>query len=184
MSYFTDESEDLQRIRSNILKNRSTSLMNDRERAKFMGLPEGCRMRENAKILEFEKFKCGINVWIGEGAILDAQGGLEIGDFSQIGLYVMIWSHSSSYQALTSQTGIDKSKIVYVPTKIGKNCFIAGHSVIGAGVTLGNRVIVLPNSYVDKDLPDNAIFGTNLEIRNLYKKIEILENEIIKLKNQ
>jgi acetyltransferase-like isoleucine patch superfamily enzyme len=184
MDYFLDDSIDLQKIRSAILRNRSTDLMNDRERANFLNLPDGCRIRENAKILKPENFKCGNNVWIGEGAILDAQGGLEIGDYSQIGLYVMIWSHTSHFQALASQTAKSSKEIIYKATKIGKNCFIAGHSVIAPGVTLGNRVVILPNTFVDKDMPDNTVFGTNLELRNLFKKIELLEDEINKLKNK
>ena len=89
--YFPEqEPEDLEHIRSEILRYRSTFLMNDRERAHFLGLPEGCRIRENAKILHPDLFKCGTDVWIGEGAILDAQGGLEVGDNTQIGLSVMV----------------------------------------------------------------------------------------------
>ena len=80
MYFSEDESADLAHIRSEILRYRSTALMNDRERAEFLGLPDGCRIRENPNILNPDKFVCGTNVWIGEGAILDAHGGLEIGD--------------------------------------------------------------------------------------------------------
>ena len=45
------------------------------------------------------------------------------------------------------------------PTKIGKGCFIAGHSVIYPGVTIGDRVVVLPMSVVTKDIPSNCIIG-------------------------
>lgn len=183
--YFSEDlSDDLVHIRSEILKYRTASLMNDRERAKFLGLPAGCRIRENAKILAPKKFICGKNIWIGEGAILDAQGGLSIGDFCQIGLYVMIWSHSTHKQALASETAVSKDKIVYKPTKIGNNCFIAGHSVISAGVTIGNNVIIAPMSFVDVDLPDNAVFSNNKRMRNLEDKIAMLENEIQSLKQQ
>lgn len=183
MDYFSDDSSDLTNIRLNILKYKSSQLMNDRERAMFMGLPEGCRMRENAKILKQENFKCGNNVWIGEGAILDAMGGLDIGDHSQIGLYVMIWSHTSHFQALAGGTGKAGNKIIYKKTTIGKNCFIAGHSVIAAGVTIGDGVVVLPNSFVDRDLPEHTVYGTSIELRNLYAKIDLLEKKIENLKN-
>ena len=181
---FKDLSEDLEKMRAEILKYRATDMMNDRERAIFLGLPDGCRIRENAKIFAPENLICGNNVWIGEGAILDAQGGLEIGNYTQIGLYVMLWSHSSHRQALSSETCISRDNIKYKRTKIGNNCFIAGHSVIAAGVTIGDKVIVLPNSFVDKDLPDNTVYGTNLELKNLYQKIEALEVEIKELKSK
>ena len=51
-----------------------TFSMTDVERAKFLGLPKGCRIRENAKIISQENLKIGNNVWIGESAILDASG--------------------------------------------------------------------------------------------------------------
>ncbi|QHT68836.1 acyltransferase [Rhodocytophaga rosea] len=180
--FFQDTNQDAASIREEILKYRSTFLMNDKERAIFLELPEGCRIRENAKIFAPSKFKCGTNVWIGEGAILDAQGGLEIGNFCQIGLYVMIWSHSSHKQALAGETTISRDKITYTPTKIGNNCFIAGHSVISAGVTIGNNVIIAPMSFVDRDLPDNSVFSNNRKMREMERKIDSLEKELMLIK--
>lgn len=179
---FEDDSEDLKHIRTEILKYRTSQLMNDRERAQFLGLHETTRIRENAKIIRPDKFVCGHHVWIGEGAILDAQGGLQIGDYCQIGLYVMIWSHSTHKQALASETGISKEKIQYRATKIGNNCFIAGHSVISAGVTIGNNVIIAPMSFVDVDLPDNAVFSNSKRMKNMEKEIQLLKSEIEVLK--
>src|SRR5215470_115724 len=82
-------------LRSQILERFTAELMTDVERARLFGLPEGCRMRERTKILAPEKLRCGKHLWIGEGAVLDAQGGLEIGDHTQISGGVMIWTHSS-----------------------------------------------------------------------------------------
>ena len=62
-------------LRKQILTYSMSSVMTDDERAKLLGLPKGCRIRENAKILCPENFRCGEYVWIGEGAILDASGG-------------------------------------------------------------------------------------------------------------
>ena len=173
-----NESKDIRQIQYQILKYRSTDLMTDRDRAKFLGLPEGCRIRENAKILEPKKFKCGKHIWIGEGAILDAQGGLEIGDFTQVGLYVLVWSHTTHKQALKGETCISKESITYKPTKIGSHCFIAGHSVIAPGITIGDKVIISPGSFVDCDLPDGSIFSNNKRYRDLEKRILELEAKI------
>ena len=189
-TYFPEgEPPDLQHIRSEILKYRTTAYMNDRERAAFLGLPAGCRMRENAKILHPEKFTCGKNVWIGEGAILDAQGGLEIGDNSQIGLSVMIWSHSTHRQAMVGETGRSKDQIRYLPTKIGSNTFIGGPSVIGPGVTVGDGVIISPLSFVERDLPDGSVFSnrqvadeTQKEIHELRSALDELRAEVADLR--
>lgn len=183
MDFFDDQRDDLRNIRKEILMIQATQLMNDRERARFFGLPESTRIRENTKILNHDNFKCGHHVWIGEGAILDAQGGLEIDDYSQIGSYVMIWSHSSHKQAMSSETGISKDQIIYKKTTIGKNCFIAGHTVIAPGVSIGDNVIISPMSFVDRDLPDNSFYNSNKRLRDLEKTIEELKQEIESLKN-
>jgi acetyltransferase-like isoleucine patch superfamily enzyme len=176
------ESEDLQHIRSEILRYRTTELMNDRERARFLGLPEGCRIRENAKILRPEQFTCGTNVWIGEGAVLDAQGGLDIGDNTQIGLSVMVWSHTTHRQALAGETGRSKESISYTPTRIGSNTFVGGPSVIGPGVTIGDGVIVSPLSFVERDLPDGAVFSNNQLRRAVERDLGGLRKELTELR--
>lgn len=182
MTYFPEhESEDLARIRSEILRYRSTSLMNDRERADFLGLPEGCRIRENAKILAPENFVCGSNVWIGEGAILDAQGGLEIGDNTQIGLGVMVWSHTSHLQAISGETAQDKRHIDYKPTVIGRNCFVGGPTVIAPGVTIGDRAIISPMSFVEADVPPRGVVNGRTEFGALMKRVVALEEALQKL---
>ena len=176
------ESEDLRHIRSEILRYQTTALMNDRERARFFGLPEGCRMREGAKILRPERFKCGTHVWIGENAILDAQGGLEVGNNTQIGLSVMVWSHTTHRQAVAGQTAQSKELIKYAPTKIGINTFIGGPTVIGPGVTIGDGVVISPLSFVEHDLPDGTVYSNNIWRTDLEKRTAALEAEVADLK--
>lgn len=172
-SLFDDETDPA--LRRQILTYQMAEVMTDRERARLFNLPEGCRIRERAKILAPENFVCGKNVWIGEGAVIDAMGGLEIGDNTQIGLNVMVWSHSSHKQAVRGETGIGRDSIEYKRTRIGKNVFIAGPSVIGPGVTIGDGVIISPLSFVNRDLADGAVFNPAREARDLTAKVERLE---------
>jgi acetyltransferase-like isoleucine patch superfamily enzyme len=144
-------------LRNDILKRFIGLLMTDDEKAEMYNLPEGCRIREGAKILSPENFKCGKYVWIGENAILDASGGLEIGDHTSIGLGVFIWSHTSHLTNLSMNNEINSPLIIRKPVKIGSGCFIAGPSVINSGVTIGDKVIVLPMSVVTKDVPSYTI---------------------------
>jgi acetyltransferase-like isoleucine patch superfamily enzyme len=144
-------------LRENILKQHISSIMTDDERANLWGLPEGCRMREGSKIISPENFQCGEYVWIGEGAILDASGGLEIGSHTSIGLNVMIWSHSSFLANLMGNNEIGSKYIIRKKTKIGNKCFIAGPSVVYHGVEIKDSTVVLPMSVVTKDTPGNCI---------------------------
>lgn len=193
MSFQIDENVDPV-LRKQILNYHMSSVLTDAERAVLLGLPEGCKIRENAKIISPEKFICGKYVWIGEGAILDASGELEIGENTQVGLYTMIWSHTSRDQAIAGETSTNREKIKRSKTKIGKNCFIGGPSVIYPGVTIGDRVTIMPMSVVTKDIADDEIVGgapvgkqseMQKSIKILLNRVEELENELknLKLKN-
>jgi acetyltransferase-like isoleucine patch superfamily enzyme len=144
-------------LRPEILRRLLGLALTDDERAVLNGLPAGCRMRENAKIISPEKLKCGEHVWIGEGAVLDASGGLEIGSHTSVGLSVFVWSHSSHLTNLSMQNETASALIQRKPTKIGSGCFIAGPSVILPGVTIGDRVLIRPFSTVSNDVPDGSM---------------------------
>jgi acetyltransferase-like isoleucine patch superfamily enzyme len=144
-------------FRPTILKYFTALLMTDDERAEYFGLPEGCRMRENAKIGSPENFKCGKYVWIGEDAKLDATGGLEIGDHTTISANVFVWSHSSYLANLAYSNQSGNSLIMRAPTKIGSGVYIGGPSVVYPGVTIGDRVVVLPMSVVTSDIPSGSM---------------------------
>jgi acetyltransferase-like isoleucine patch superfamily enzyme len=116
-------------------------------------------MRENAKIISPENFVCGEYVWIGEGAVLDASGGLEIGSHTSIGLNVMVWSHTSFLSNITLNNIPGNPLIARSKTIIGRGCFIAGPSVIYHGTTMGDKTIILPMSVVNKSLPGHCIAG-------------------------
>jgi acetyltransferase-like isoleucine patch superfamily enzyme len=47
--------------------------------------------------------------------------------------------------------------VIRYPTVIGTGCFIAGHAVINAGVSIGDRVVLPPISVVTKDAPAGTI---------------------------
>ena len=184
MYFPEDEEADLAHIRSEILRYRSTFLMNDRERARFLGLPDGCRMRENAKIISPENLVCGTNVWIGEGAVLDASGGLEIGDNTQVGLGVFIWSHTTHKQAVAGETARDSRLISRRATRIGSNCFLAGPSVIAPGITVGDKAIISPLSFVQEDVPSGGVVSNRALWRASDKRMASLEAELETLRSR
>ncbi|MBT9159430.1 acyltransferase [Serpentinimonas barnesii] len=145
------------RLRSAIVERLVSQVMTDDERANFLGLPEGCRIRESAKVIARDKLVCGKYVWIGEGAVLDASGGLEIGDHTSIGLGVMVWSHSSHLANLAMKNKSGSPLIQRKPTHIGRGCFIGGPAVIYSGVTIGDRCLIQPMSVVTTDIPSYSV---------------------------
>lgn len=172
-------------IRKQILDYHVTQTMSDTERAQYFGLPKDCRMRENAKIIALEKLVIGENNWIGEGAVLDASGGLEIGSNCQIGLSVLIWSHDSHKAAIKGVNTKERpSSIMRKPTKIGNNCFIGGPSVIMPGVTIGDKCIISPMSVVFEDLPDRTVYKPYKNMLDLVQAVGNRDAEIQALRDE
>ena len=144
-------------LRPEILRRLLSLVMTDDERAALFNLPEGCRVRESAKIIAPDKLVCGKYVWIGEGALVDASGGLEIGDHTSIAAGVMVWTHSSHLSNLAMRNDSGNDLIQRKPTRIGRGCLIAGPSVVYAGVTIGDKCLVQPMSVVTKDVPSYSV---------------------------
>lgn len=147
------------RLRPEILQRLLALVMTDDERATFLGLPAGCRVRESAKILSPEKLSCGEYVWIGEGAMVDASGGLTIGAHTTIATGVYVWTHSSTLSNLMHDNASGNAWIRRQSTAIGSGCFLGGPSVVYPGVTIGDQSVVLPMSVVTADVPARTMVG-------------------------
>ncbi len=153
------DTERTRALRADILQRLLALAMTDDERASMLGLPAGCRIRESAKIIGLENLVCGDHVWIGENVVLDASGGLNVGSHTTFAVGALVWTHSSAFANLMFDNRSGNPWIVRKPTTIGSGCYIGGPSSIYPGVTIGNRVIVMPMSVVTEDLPDNVIVG-------------------------
>ncbi|MGR7000381.1 DapH/DapD/GlmU-related protein [Yinghuangia aomiensis] len=147
------------RLRPAILTDLVGQYMTDSERAALLGLPPTTRIRERAKIVNPERLEIGEHCWIGEGAVLDASGGLSIGAHTSIGLNVLVFTHSGWPANMTLQNHSGSDLIERKPIRIGKGCFIGGNSVIMPGVVIGDFATVSPLSVVAKDVPDRCIVG-------------------------
>ncbi|MGB9695789.1 MAG: acyltransferase [Ignavibacteria bacterium] len=130
------------------------------EKAKYLGFGEGTSVYDNVVIIG--EVKVGKNTWIGPNVILDGSGGLEIGDNCSISAGVQIYSHDSVKWAISG--GVEEYE--YKKTTIGNNCYIGPNTVIAKGVKVGSGVIIGANSFVNRDVPDNAKVAGN-PIKNI-----------------
>ena len=135
-------------LRVEIAARVASQILTDDERATFLGLPDGCRIREGAKILSVEKLTLGKGCYVGENAILDASGGLQIGDNCTIAASVFVWTHSSHLANLGQDNTPNSKLIKRNSTSIGSGVFIAGPSVVLSGSIIGDNVVVRPFSTV------------------------------------
>jgi acetyltransferase-like isoleucine patch superfamily enzyme len=91
-----------------------------------------------------DNLKLGKHTDIGAFTYLNAKHGIEIGENVQIGSHCSIYSIST----IDNKTG---------KVTIEENAAIGSHSVVMPGVTIGRNAIIGAFSFVNKDIPDNAI---------------------------
>ena len=135
-------------------------MLGDRwKKASLLGFGRGTSIYENAYV--YGKPTVGTDVWIGPLTILDATGGLEIGDGSEISCGVMIFTHSTHLRTV-SKRQID---IVREPVKIGKHVYIGSGAIILPGVTVGDRSIIGAGAIVTCDISERRVaFGVPARI--------------------
>lgn len=74
--------------------------------------------------------------------------GVHVGEHTYLAFNSRILSH-------------DRTRGLYVHTRVGANCFIGGESLILPGVSIGNNCIIGAGSVVTKDVPDCTIVAGN-----------------------
>ena len=119
--------------------------MNDRfEDWQYPVIEEGKPTKYNWVVQHKENLKLGFRTDIGAFTYVNAKYGVTIEDEVQIG------SHCSIYSVST----IDDKR---GPVTLRKNCRIGAHSVVMPNVTVGVNAVVGAMSFVNKDVPDNAV---------------------------
>lgn len=101
----------------------------------------------------------GEDVWIGYFCLIDASGGLKIGNHVSISSGAHIYTHDSSeFRAYNLRKDPENgTHIKRAPVVIGNNVQIGANSIVMPGVTIGNNVIIGALTLVNKDIPDNSV---------------------------
>lgn len=132
-------------------------------------------------IMAEDKMKIGHNCWFGQNTILDGTGGLIIGNGVRVGMYSQIWTHVASGERIEGCTLFAKRETI-----INDDVWLVGSCIVGSGIELGYKSIILINSVVTKNtLPNKTYSGTPAKLMEgleFYKPIT-LEEKVIMLKN-
>ncbi|RMG43469.1 MAG: acyltransferase [Methanobacteriota archaeon] len=121
------------------------------ERANRLGFGEGSSIYDSSLVIGQPVVgKC---CWIGPWTILDASGGLTIGDNCTISAGVHIYTHDNIKSTLTSgRIGIERKAV-----RIESNVYIAPNSIVTKGVCIGHCSVIAAYTLVKDDVPPYSI---------------------------
>jgi acetyltransferase-like isoleucine patch superfamily enzyme len=114
-----------------------------------------------------ERISMADNVFVWHYTILDGTGTLEIGEGTQIGAWVGVFTHSSHiairiygnhYQEVSEDI---KKGYPIEKVKIGRYAFIGAGAKILPGVSIGNGVLVTAGAIVSRNVEDFQIVSGN-----------------------
>lgn len=102
---------------------------------------------------------CGKGVHISDGALIDCQAAVTIGDHSFFGHRVMVLTGTHPYV-----TAFGPDRIPAAPPRpvtIGQGVWICSGAIICPGVTIGDHAVVGPGAVVMRNVPTYAVVAGN-----------------------
>ena len=135
-------------------------MLSDRwKKCDLLGFGKGTSVYENVYI--YGDPKVGKNVWIGPLVILDATGGLEIGDGCDIGCNVMIFTHSTHARAVSE----GKANAIRKPVVVGSFTYVGSGAIILPGSKIGDHCVIGAGAVVTSDVPPySVVYGVPAKI--------------------
>ncbi|MCH9699510.1 MAG: acyltransferase [Gammaproteobacteria bacterium] len=121
------------------------------------------RISSSAKILSHKSLTIGEYCWIGHHSLIDASGGLKIGEGVQISSLNSILTHSSHISIRVLGRDFLKTKysdrLAYnkAPVKIGDYTFIGSGAIVLPGTTIGKGCVIGAGSVVKGEIPDYSV---------------------------
>lgn len=112
-----------------------------------------CWITQGCTIVNSYNLSIGKGFAINRNVLLDAMGGIEIGDNSGIGPNCVLISHEHS---MVSPDPFGEESYRKRPIRIGSDVWIGANCFIKAGVTVGDRAVVAACSSVLQDVPPHG----------------------------
>jgi maltose O-acetyltransferase len=117
-------------------------------------------IHQDVRIRNIQNLYLGKNVRIGESNVIQAAGGVELGNNVLLGPGVKIWTANHKFDDPTkpiSEQGYEYKKVV-----IGDDVWIGANAFIMPGANIGNGVIISAGAVVGgKAIPPNKILAGN-----------------------
>ncbi len=101
--------------------------------------------------------RVGRSFSINSGALIDARGGISIGDSVMVGPYAVVVSSDHDFKQINKS--MSSQNHILKPVVIGNDVWIGTHAVIKAGVKIGKGAVISAGAVVTKDVNDYQIVG-------------------------
>lgn len=112
-------------------------------------------IKRNVKIYFPERLEVGDDVSINEGVLIDAAGGVRIGDYTRISAGAAVISQQHEYERKDVPIKLQEKKLGRVT--LGRDVWLGYNSVVLYGVTIGDGAVVGANSLVNSDVEPYAV---------------------------
>lgn len=136
----------------------------DKKQRRFL---KNTRISSNTKILHPLNLNINDNCWIGHHCLIDASGGLTVGEGVQISSLNAILTHSSHIsvrllgKAFVEKKPHERLGYVSLPVVIGDYTFIGSGAIILPGTIIGKGCVIGAGSIVKGKIPDYSIVVGN-----------------------
>ena len=127
---------------------------------RFRRAGKGLQIYEGAHLMGVQNLSVGENCWIGFESMIQANGGVELGDNVMLGPGVKIWSVNHVFA--DPDKPVLEQGYEYKPVVIGSNVWIGANAFVMPGARLGDGVVVSAGSVVaGKEVEPYAILAGN-----------------------
>ena len=151
------------------------NIINDNTRiiiSKSFSLGDWNVLHNDMLLMVSDEMSIGHNCWFGQNTILDATGGLQIGNGVRVGMYSQIWTHVASGEQIEGCTLYAMRKTI-----IEDDVWLVGSCIVSSGLHLGKRSTALINSVITKDTEADRVYAGSpaklMEKANFYIPITL-----------
>ncbi len=119
------------------------------------GRPKNLTIGRDVTFLGIDKLYIGSDVYIAKGCWINALGKVSIGSEVMLAPYVIIASTKHTFL----KGSVFKGGSEFKEVKIGEGTWLAGHSTVVAGASIGGGCLLAANSVAIKSYPDNCLIS-------------------------
>lgn len=151
----------------------------------FLRAGKAWHIGEFTSVQRVQYFQIGHRFSLGRFCVVNALGGVILGDFSGIGPFSQIMSstHNFRKEKITGLPyGLSSRPLETAPVIIEKHVWIGAGTVILPGVRIGENAVVAAGSLINKDVPPFSMVAgvpARLVIQRSKEELESSEGEFI-----